>query len=299
MKLFRFGERDRERPGVLLDGRRLDVSAAGLDYDEAFFGGDGMARLRQWLERYGDSAPVVADGVRIGPPICRPSKIVCIGLNFSDHAAEAGMATPEEPIVFLKATSALAGPYDDLVIPPGAEKVDWEVELAFVIGRRASHVPMDEALGHVAGYVLHNDISERAYQLERGGQWTKGKGCDGFAPLGPVLVTPDELGDIGALGMWLKVDGRDKQRGSTAKMIFDVPFLVSYLSRFMTLLPGDVVSTGTPPGVGLGFKPPQFLHPGSIIEWGIEGLGEARQRVVAYSKGISRAICLDPTSSRI
>lgn len=282
MRLFRFGERDREKPGaVLADGRRIDLSAAGVDYDEEFFAADGIARLGAWLAANGATAPEVGPSVRLGSPLCRPSKIVCIGLNFSDHAEEAGMPIPKEPIVFLKATSALAGPFDDLVIPPGAEKVDWEVELAFVIGKKASHVSLDDALGHVAGYVLHNDVSERAYQLEAGGQWTKGKGCDGFAPLGPYLVTPDELGDPHDLNMWLKVNGEYRQRGSSARMIFGVPFLVSYLSRFMTLLPGDVVSTGTPPGVAMGGKPPRYLKAGDVMEWGIDGLGEARQKAVA------------------
>jgi 2,4-didehydro-3-deoxy-L-rhamnonate hydrolase len=280
MKLFRFGAPGEERPGVVLaDGRHVDVSAFGADYDEAFFGDDGLARLAAWLATA--SPPAVPAGVRIGPPVRRPGKLVCIGFNFSDHAREAGVPIPEEPVLFLKAPSALAGPNDPLVIPPGAEKVDWEVELAFVIGRTARNVPEAEAMNHVAGYVLHNDISERAFQLEHGGQWTKGKGCDGFAALGPYLVTRDELPDVANLAMWLSVNGELKQRGSTASMIFGVPVLVSYISRFMTLLPGDIVSTGTPPGVGMGFNPPQYLHSGDVMEWGIDGLGEARLTAVS------------------
>lgn len=283
MKLFRYGERGQENPGVLLaDGRRIDATGLCQDYDEAFFAGGGLESLQAWIQTHGDSAPAVPVSTRIGPAVARPSKIVCIGLNFSDHAQETHMNVPEEPVLFLKATSALAGAYDDLVIPCDAIKVDWEVELAFVIGKTATYTSEATALEHVAGYVLHNDISERAFQLERGGQWTKGKGCDGFAPFGPYLVTPDEIPDVNNLAMWLKVNGHYKQRGTTANMIFRIPFLIAYVSRFMTLLPGDIVSTGTPAGVGLGLKPPQFLRAGDVMEWGIAGLGEARQRVVPH-----------------
>lgn len=282
MKLIRFGEPGRERPGVLLgDGRRVDASAFGEDYDEHFFGGDGLQRLARWLERDGRDAPRVGDDVRLGAPVARPSKIVCIGLNFRDHAAETGAAIPAEPILFFKATTAICGPNDDVVIPRGSTKTDWEVELAFVIGRRASYVEKDRARDHVAGYVLHNDYSERAFQIERGGQWVKGKSCDTFAPLGPFVATPDELGDVHDLGMWLTVNGETKQRGSTRDMIFDVPTLVSYISQFMTLLPGDIVTTGTPAGVALGQKPPRFLQPGDVVELGIDGLGSSRQRLRA------------------
>lgn len=283
MKLIRFGEPGREKPGVLLpDGRRLDVSAFGEDYDELFFGSDGLERLRTWLAQQEANLPEVGQEVRLGPPVARPGKIVCIGLNFRDHAAESGMAIPQEPVVFFKATSALCGPNDDVVLPRGSEKTDWEVELAFVIGRRASYVPEAEAMAHVAGYVLHNDYSERAFQLERGGQWVKGKSCDTFAPLGPFVATPDEIPDADALRMWLKVNGELRQDGTTADMVFRVPFLVSYLSRFMSLLPGDVVSTGTPAGVGLGMKPPTYLKEGDVVELGIDGLGSARQRIRAH-----------------
>jgi 2-keto-4-pentenoate hydratase/2-oxohepta-3-ene-1,7-dioic acid hydratase in catechol pathway len=220
--------------------------------------------------------------VRLGAPICRPSKIVCIGLNFRDHAEESGMEIPKEPVIFFKATSALVGPNDSLVIPKNATKVDWEVELAIVMEKRASYVSRENALDYVAGFALHNDYSERSFQLERGGQWVKGKSADSFAPLGPFLATKDEIQDFNQLGMWLKVNGEFRQRGSTSKMIFDVPALVAYVSEFMTLLPGDLISTGTPPGVGLGMKPPQYLKAGDVVELGIDGLGESRQQVVEY-----------------
>jgi 2,4-didehydro-3-deoxy-L-rhamnonate hydrolase len=282
MKLIRFGEPGRERPGVLLnDGRRVDASSFIVDYDEEFFAGDGLARLERWLMHAGANAPTVADDVRLGPPIARPSKIVCVGLNFRDHARETGATIPEEPIIFFKATSAIVGPNDDVVIPRGSAKTDWEVELAVVIGKRASYVSEAEAMRHVAGYVLHNDYSERAFQLERGGQWVKGKSCDTFAPLGPFLATRDEIPDPGSLRMWLTVNGATMQDGTSADMIFGVPFLVSYLSQFMSLLPGDVISTGTPAGVGLGMKPPVYLTDGDVVELGIDGLGTSRQRLRA------------------
>jgi 2,4-didehydro-3-deoxy-L-rhamnonate hydrolase len=284
MKLIRFGPSGAETPGVLLaDGTRLDVSAFGSDYDEAFFGGGGPKHLLSWLETSGGGAPRVDPGLRLGPPVCRPSKIICIGLNFRDHARETGAEIPKEPVIFFKASTALSGPDDDVVIPRGASKLDWEVELAFVIGTRASYVPLERAAGHVAGYVLHNDYSERAFQLERGGQWSKGKGCDTFAPLGPFLATADEVPDPQHLGMWLTVNGVVRQKSSSEQMVFGIPELVSYLSQFMTLLPGDVVSTGTPSGVGLGMKPdPVYLKPGDVVELGIDGLGRSRQRVVEY-----------------
>jgi len=285
MKLIRFGEPGKERPGLILtDGRRVDVSVFGADYDETFFGSGGLERLGRWLARGGRSAPAVKDDVRLGPPIVRPSKIVCIGLNYRDHAKETGQALPAEPVLFFKATTALSGPNDDVIIPKGSAKTDWEVELAVVIGRRASYVGRDAVLagGHVAGYVLHNDYSERAFQLERGGQWVKGKSCDTFAPLGPFLATSDEIPDVHNLRMWLKVNGETKQSGSTKDLVFDIPALVSYVSQFMTLLPGDVISTGTPAGVGLGQKPPCFLADGDVVELGIEGLGSSRQRLRAY-----------------
>jgi len=282
MKLLRHGAPGAERPGVELpDGTRLDASGFGGDWDERFFGGDGLDRLRGWLAGEGARAPRLAAGTRLGPALARPSKLVCIGLNYRDHARETGATLPKEPIIFLKATSALAGPNDELVLPRGSDKTDWEVELGVVIGARAKYVAADGALAHVAGFVLHNDYSERAFQIERGGQWTKGKSADGFAPLGPWLATIDELPGFGATRLWLEVNGQMKQQSSTAEMVFDVPTLVSYVSQFMTLLPGDVISTGTPAGVGQGHKPPVFLRPGDVVRYGIDGLGEASQRIVA------------------
>jgi 2,4-didehydro-3-deoxy-L-rhamnonate hydrolase len=279
MKLIRFGQPGHEHPGLLLpDGRRIDASAFGSDYDEAFFGGDGLARLSAWAATHAASAPTVDPSVRLGPCIARPSKIVCVGLNYADHAKESGMEPPREPILFFKSTSALVGPDDDLLIPRGSQKTDWEVELAVIIGKKASYVSEADAMRHVAGYALHNDYSERAWQLERGGQWVKGKSCDTFAPIGPFLATQDELTDPHNLNLWLTVNGKTYQNSTTAQMIFNVPQLVSYISQFMTLLPGDVISTGTPPGVGLGIKPePVFLKAGDVVELGIEGLGSSRQ----------------------
>jgi 2-keto-4-pentenoate hydratase/2-oxohepta-3-ene-1,7-dioic acid hydratase in catechol pathway len=282
VKLIRFGPAGRERPGLQLEsGERVDASAFGQDYDERFFGGGGLGALREWAAREAARAPRVPAGTRLGPPVCRPSKLVCIGLNFRDHAAESGMALPAEPVIFLKATSAIVGPDDPLVVPRDAAKLDWEVELAVVIERTASYVTPAEANDHLAGYVLHNDYSERAFQLERGGQWVKGKSADTFAPLGPFLATRDEIPDPGRLRMWLSVNGTTRQDSTTANMLFDVATLVSYVSRFMTLLPGDVISTGTPAGVALGMKPtPVYLKAGDVVALGIDALGESRQRVV-------------------
>jgi len=283
MKLIRFGDVGRERPGVLLDdGRRLDVSAFGADYDEAFFAGAGVTALRAWLATHAESSPIVPDAVRLGPPIRRPSKIVCIGVNFRDHAVETGAEIPREPVIFLKATTSLAGPNDPVVIPRGGTKLDWEVELAIVVGASAKYVEAADAERFVAGYVLHNDYSERTFQLERGGQWVKGKSADTFAPLGPFLATRDEVPETRDLNMWLTVNGETRQRSTTAQMIFDVATLVSYVSQFMTLLPGDVISTGTPAGVGLGMKPqPMYLKPGDEVALGIDRLGCSRQKVIA------------------
>jgi len=285
MKLIRFGPAGRERPGLQLDdGTRIDASSFGADYDERFFGDSGLAALRDWMASNAPRAPRVPDGTRLGPPIARPSKIVCIGLNYRDHAAESGMDLPAEPVLFFKATTSLVGPNDDLVIPRGSTKVDWEVELAIVIGKTTRYVEPARALDHVAGYALHNDYSERAFQLERGGQWVKGKSADTFAPLGPFLATADELGEASRLDMWLTVNGETRQKSSTANMIFGVTALVSYVSQFMTLLPGDVISTGTPAGVALGMRPaPVYLKAGDVVALGIDGLGESRQRVVNWS----------------
>jgi 2,4-didehydro-3-deoxy-L-rhamnonate hydrolase len=284
MKLIRFGELHKEKPGLLLpDGTRIDISGSGLDYDEKFFGSDGLEVLRRWLEKNQSNAPRVGPSVRWGAAICRPSKIVCIGLNYRDHAAEAGLDVPKEPVIFLKSTSSLVGPNDPVMIPKGSTKLDWEVEIAIIIGKEARYVAKDSALNFVAGYSLHNDYSERSFQLERGGQWVKGKSADTFAPLGPFVATRDEIPDAGHLDMWLKVNGTIRQKGSTGDMIFDIPTLVSYVSQFMTLLPGDVISTGTPAGVGMGMKPPTYLAAGDLVELGIQGLGESRQKVVAFS----------------
>jgi 2,4-diketo-3-deoxy-L-fuconate hydrolase len=283
MKLIRFGEPGREKPGLLLkDGSRVDASALGADYGESFFAGGGLKQLESWLQKNASSAPRVSSSVRLGPPVTRPSKIVCIGLNYRDHAAETKAEAPKEPVLFFKSTTSLVGPNDDLVRPKNSTKVDWEVELAVVIGKKALYVSKESALDYVAGYALHNDYSERNFQLEHGGQWVKGKSADTFAPLGPFLATQDEIPNVGKLAMWLKVNGNSRQNSSTANMIFDVPTLVSYVSQFMTLLPGDVISTGTPAGVGLGMNPPTYLKAGDVVELGIEGLGDSRQKVTEY-----------------
>lgn len=279
MKLVRFGEPGKEKPGVLIGDDIFDVSAFGEDFGETFFANDGIDRLSRWLGQ-NKNLPKVDRAVRLGTPFTRPSKIICIGLNFSDHAKETGAQLPSEPIIFFKATSALTGPNDNVVIPRNSVKTDWEVELAVVIGKKCSYVEEKDALNYVAGYCLHNDYSEREFQLERGGQWVKGKSCDTFAPMGPFMATKDEIRNLDDMKMWLKVNGATYQNGNTANMVFKVPFLVSYLSEFMTLLPGDVISTGTPAGVGLGFKPPIFIRKGDIIELGIDGLGSQHQVAV-------------------
>ncbi|WP_242155831.1 fumarylacetoacetate hydrolase family protein [Aestuariivivens sediminis] len=283
MKLIRFGAVGLEKPGVQLDnGARLDVSGFGEDYSETFFGGDGIERLEAWLKENQDLCPKVENRVRLGAPLQRPSKIVCVGLNYAKHAQEAGMAIPREPVLFFKATSALVGPNDDVIIPKGSEKTDWEVELAIVIGKKASYVKKEEAYNHIAGYVLHNDISERAFQIEKEGQWCKGKSCDTFAPIGPFIATKDEIPNPNNLNLWLKVNGKELQHSSTSDFIFNVEEVVSYISQFMTLLPGDIISTGTPFGVGLGFDPPIYLKPGDVMELGIDGLGVSRQVAKAF-----------------
>jgi 2,4-diketo-3-deoxy-L-fuconate hydrolase len=284
MKLIRFGDPGREKPGVLLpDGTRRDASAIAPDWNEAFFADDGLRRLREWVQDRAADAAVVPDSVRAGSPIARPSKIVCVGLNYRDHAAETGVPVPPEPVLFMKASTAMSGPNDPVVLPRSSRKTDWEVELAVVIGHRSSDISEEAAPSHIAGYTIMNDVSEREFQIERGGQWMKGKSCDTFAPLGPWLVTGDEISDPQNLHLWLKVNGELVQNSSTSQMVFTVPQLVSYISRFMTLLPGDVISTGTPPGVGLGFKPPRFLKAGDVIDLGVEGLGQQRQEVVESS----------------
>jgi 2,4-diketo-3-deoxy-L-fuconate hydrolase len=281
MKLIRFGANGQEKPGVILNDKKYDVSAFGEDYTEQFFETGGVARLAAFIKD--KKLPELAADIRLGSPIVRPSKIVCIGLNYADHAKETNAPLPPEPVIFMKATTAIVGPFDDIVIPKNSVKTDWEVELAVVIGKKASYVDEANAMDYVAGYVLHNDVSEREFQLERNGTWDKGKGCDTFAPLGPFLATPDEIADPHNLRLWLKVNGQILQDGTTSNFIFNLPHLISYTSQFMTLLPGDIISTGTPAGVGLGMKPPFYLKPGDVVELGIDGLGESKQNVVAYA----------------
>ena len=283
MKLIRFGKPENEKPGVQLpDGQKIDVSAFCSDYDETFFGTDGITRLQEWLSKHQDECPKISDAARLGSPLARPSKIVCVGLNYAKHAQESGMEVPSEPVLFFKASSAVIGPFDDVVLPKNSKKSDWEVELAVVIGAKASYVSESNAMDHVAGYVLHNDISEREFQLERLGQWVKGKSCDTFAPLGPFLATADEISDPHNLNLWLKLNGTTMQDSSTSDLIFRIPKLVSYISEFMTLLPGDIVSTGTPFGVGLGLDPQMYLKAGDEMELGIDGLGISKQKVISY-----------------
>ncbi|HEY8969511.1 MAG TPA: fumarylacetoacetate hydrolase family protein [Puia sp.] len=283
MKLIRHGELNKEKAGIVINDKYYDASALGEDYNEQFFETGGLERLKAFVDKSKGTLPALPAGVRLGSPIARPSKIVCIGLNYADHAKETGATPPPEPVIFLKSTTALVGPNDDIIIPRGSKKTDWEVELAVVIGKKASYVTEAEALDYVAGYCLHNDVSEREFQIERSGTWDKGKGCDTFAPLGPVLVTPDEAGDIDKLRLWLTVNGEKMQDGTTANFIFRIPFIISYVSQFMTLLPGDVISTGTPAGVGMGLNPQTYLKAGDVVELGIDGLGVSRQNVKAYA----------------
>ena len=284
MKLIRFGEINKEKPGILLpNGIKVDVSSFISDYNEEFFGNNGIEKLETWLNENQDSCPIVDDEIRLGAPLVRPSKIVCVGLNYAQHAAESGMNVPEEPVLFFKASSAIIGPYDPIVIPKGSLKTDWEVELAVVIGRKASYVNEEDALKYVAGYVLHNDVSERDFQLERSGQWVKGKSCDTFAPIGPFIATSEEIDNPNNLNLWLKLNGKIMQNSSTSDFIFNIQQVVSYISQFMTLLPGDLISTGTPFGVGLGLNPPRYLEDGDVVELGIEHLGVARQVCKAYT----------------
>ena len=284
MKLIRFGEIGQEKPGVHIDGINYDVSNYIKDYDELFFANGGIPHLANMVEQHKNTLPKVPINTRLGSPVARPSKIVCIGLNYAKHARETNAAIPNEPIIFMKSTTSLAGPYDNIMIPKNSVKTDWEVELAFVMEKKASYVDIDEAMDYVAGYTLHNDVSEREYQLERDGTWDKGKGCDTFAPIGPWLVTKDEIKDPHNMRLWLSLNGKTMQDGNTDDLIFNIPFLVSYISQFMTLLPGDIVSTGTPAGVGLGFTPNIFLKEDDIIELSIDGLGTSKQTCVAYAK---------------
>lgn len=285
MKLIRFGKEGFEQPGVQLENeKRIDVSGFGSDYNEDFFGTGGIERLRTWLLTNQSTCPEVDENVRFGSPVTRPSKLVCVGLNYAKHAEESGMEVPREPVLFFKATSAIVGPNDDLIIPKGSQKTDWEVELGVVIGKKASYVSEEDAMDYVAGYVLHNDYSEREFQIERSGQWVKGKSCDSFAPLGPFLATKDEIPNPHKLDLWLKLNGEIKQQSNTSDFVFNVPQVVSYISQFMSLLPGDIISTGTPFGVGMGLSPQRFLQPGDVVELGIEGLGSSKQTAKAYKE---------------
>lgn len=283
MKFIRFGEPGAEKPGIInKKGERVDVSAFGEDFTEQFFETDGVKRLITWLSKEIHACPKVSENVRLGSPIGRPSKIVCVGLNYAKHAKESGMQLPKEPVLFFKSTSAICGPNDSVIIPKNSVKTDWEVELAVVMGKKASYVTEAEAMDYIAGYTIHNDVSEREFQLEREGQWVKGKSNDTFAPLGPWLLTTDEIDDPQNLNLWLKLNGETMQDSNTSDMVFKIPELISYISHFMTLLPGDVISTGTPFGVGLGLDPQRYLVPGDVMELGIDGLGIAKQKTVAY-----------------
>ena len=285
MKLIRFGTIENEKPGVILEnGEWVDTSSFGEDYDEQFFNNDGLSRLKSWLDEKAENLPKIDKSNRLAPPLKKPSKIVCVGLNYAKHAAESGMKVPTEPVLFFKATSAIVGPNDDVIIPKNSKKTDWEVELAVVIGKKASYVEEADAMDYVAGYMLHNDYSEREFQLEKEGQWVKGKSCDTFAPIGPFLATKDEVANPHNLDLWLKVNGELLQNSNTEDLVFNVPELVSYISQYMTLLPGDIISTGTPFGVGLGFNPPRYLNPGDVVELGIEKLGSSKQVAKAYTK---------------
>lgn len=283
MKLIRFRENGQVKPGIIIYDAFYDASAFGEDYNEQFFANDGLNRLQKFVDEKRDQLKPLPHDIGLDSPVAHPSKIICIGLNYADHAKETNAPVPSEPIIFLKSTSAIVGPFDDVIIPKGSEKTDWEVELAVIIGKKASYINEANAMDYIAGYCLHNDLSERAFQLERGGQWVKGKSCDTFAPLGPLLATKDEIEDIDKLRLWLKVNGKMMQDGTTANLIFKLPFLVAYLSQFMTLLPGDIISTGTPAGVGLGMKPQVYLKAGDVMELGIEGLGSSKQNVIAYA----------------
>jgi 2,4-diketo-3-deoxy-L-fuconate hydrolase len=283
MKLLRFGPVGHEKPGVLTAaGQHLDVSAFGEDYHEAFFASNGPVRLTAWLAEHAAACSALPTGARLGPCVARPSKLIGIGLNYRQHGTETGLGTPQEPVFFLKATSAISGPHDEVVLPRAATKLDYEAELAFVIGRRASYVSEAEALSYVAGYTILNDYSERAFQLERGGQWTKGKSADTFAPLGPYLTLAADVPNPQNLPIWLRVNGEMRQDSNTSDMIFTLPQLISYVSEFMTLLPGDVITTGSPAGVGMGQNPPHFLQAGDEVELSIGELGTQRQRIVPF-----------------
>lgn len=284
MKLFRFIENQKIKPGLCINDTLYDASSLVEDYNESFFSSYGLAKLKELVNLKTRKLPKLPKKIKFAPPVSRPSKIICVGLNYADHAMETNCDLPSEPVLFMKASTALCGPYDEIHLPPNSKKTDWEVELAVIVGRKAVYINEEEASDYIAGYCLHNDVSERSFQLERGGTWDKGKGCNTFAPLGPFLVTPDELSDVNNLNLWLSVNGEVMQKGNTANLIFKIPFLISYVSQFMTLLPGDIISTGTPAGVGMGKNPAVFLQPGDLVELGIDGLGSSHQRVKAHEQ---------------
>jgi 2-keto-4-pentenoate hydratase/2-oxohepta-3-ene-1,7-dioic acid hydratase in catechol pathway len=294
MKLVRFGPAGEEKPGLIDgDGRIRDLSGLVPDISGPVLGRRMLEELRGTDLT---SLPLAPEGARLGPCVGDVGNFIAVGLNFADHAAETGAPIPAEPILFNKAPSCIVGPYDTVVIPKASRKTDWEVELAIVIGERASYVPANEAMDYVAGFCICHDVSEREFQLERGGTWSKGKGCPTFGPLGPWLVTADEIADVQSLGMWLTVNGETMQKGSTQTMIFNCAQLVSYISHFMILEPGDVITTGTPPGVGMALKPPRFLQPGDVVALGIEGLGEQRQTIVAFDEWTAKVSRGEPTN---
>ncbi len=289
MKLLRYGLSGSERTGLLVNGEIVNTGDEFPEYDESFFERDGLSALRDWYENGGvrssvDSEGISSTGVRIGAPITRPSKIICVGKNYADHAKELGGEAPSEPVLFMKATTAFSGPFDDVEIPRGSKHLDYEAELAIVIGKKAKYVSEECALDYIAGYSVMGDYSEREFQKHRGGQWAKGKSADTFAPMGPYLVTPDEVGDVGNLQIWTKVNGEMRQNANTCDMLFSVPYLVSYISQFMTLLPGDVIATGTPSGVGMGMNPPQYLRAGDLVEMCVDSVGKIAQRVIGAAE---------------
>ena len=281
MQLFRHGKKGFEKAGIVIECKKYDLSGFGQDFDHTFLQDGGLEKLKSFLEKNQHSLPEINENARIGVPLAHPQKIVCVGLNYTDHVKETGLKQENEPILFMKAISALNGPYDGIVIPKNSRKTDWETELAVVIGKRASYVEEAEAEDYIWGYTLHNDVSERAFQTERGGTWDKGKGCDTFAPIGPFIVPKEHVADPNNLNVWLKLNGELVQNGNTKDFIHKIPKLIAYISQFMSLHPGDIVSTGSPAGVGMGMDPQRFLRPGDVIEYGIDGLGTARQELRA------------------
>ncbi|WP_313386478.1 fumarylacetoacetate hydrolase family protein [Chishuiella sp.] len=285
MKIFRFGPKGQEKSGIIIDDKKFDVSGSGIIYDEDFFGNiEKQETLEKYIEQNANNLPIVDDSVRIGAPLTRPGKIVCVGLNFDDHVKETGLEQQPEPIMFIKANQSFSGPEDGIMQPNGATKLDWETELCFIIGKKANNVTEEEAMDHVYGFALMNDVTERAFQTERGGTWDKGKGCDTFAPVGPFIATKEEIKDVDNLRIWLKLNGELMQDGTTQDFIYRIPKLISYLSQFMSFLPGDIISTGSPAGSGMGKTPQIWLKPGDVIEYGIEGLGSTTQKILPFER---------------